>query len=352
MLVQPKVWLGGDQRSGVFPRLRLSAAHDEWNHVGFALAAIERGFLAEEGFADVELITFPGAGEELLARESLQVDLLARGLVDIAIDPRTTFLLEARDQGRPVAIVAARRRDHTFVLVGQKGLKSLDDLRGKSVCMGPRGGATDVMLRQVLKDNGLEPDEDVVFEYVGGEMHDSVRVTREFVAGRYGPAKMVGTGALPWWVENGYPILADLRTMYPSRHDRVTAANENFVQGHPQALQSFLKGLIRASRWVLDPENAVEFKQIILDAGFLDDERQRDGFDHMFAGWQLRGSRDLELPREGIDLIVDEQKRSGAIAPAFRPTDILRLDALHRAQSEIDGASPDAVPTTNRPTVP
>ena len=336
MLVQPKVWMSGAEGPGVFPRLRLSAAHDEWNHVGFALAAMERGFLAEEGFSDVELITFPGAGEELLEREAQQVDLLAGGLVDIAIDPRTSFLLEARDQGRPVCIVAARRRDHTFVLVGQKGLSSLEDLRGKAVSMGPRGGATDVMLRQVLKDNGLEPDDDVVFEYVGGEMHDSVRVTREFIAGRYGPVKMVGTTALPWWVENGYPVLADLRTIYPSRHDRVTAANANFAQRQPEALQSFLRGLIRASRWVLDPSNAAEFKQIILDVGFLDDERQRDGFDHLFAGWQERGSRDLELPQDGIGLIIDEQKRGGAIAPSFGSSDILRLDALHRAQRELD----------------
>lgn len=336
MLVQPKVWLTRTEEAGAFPRLRLSAAHDEWNHVGFALAAMERGFLAAEGFSDVELITFPGSGDELLQREAQQVDLLADGVVDIAIDPRTTFLLEARDQGRPVSIVAARRRDHTFVLVGLKGLKSLEDLRGKSVCMGPRGGATDVMLRQVLKDNGLEPDEDVTFEYVGGEMHDSARVNHQFIAGRYGPAKMVGTGALPWWVENGYPILADLRTMYPSRHDRVTAANEHFVQQQPEALQAFLKGLIQAARWVLDPANAASFKQIILDAGFLDDERQRVGFDHLFDGWQLRGSRDLELPQEGIDLIIDESKRSGAIAPTFLPTDILRLDALHRAQRELD----------------
>lgn len=336
MLMQPRVWMRGADGAGRYPRLRLSAAHDEWNHVGFALAAMERGFLAEEGFGDVELITFPGAGAELLQREAQQVDLLASQQVDIGIDPRTSFLLEARDQGRPVCIVAARRRDHTFVLVGQKGLTSLEELRGKAVFMGPRGGATDVMLRQVLKDNGLEPDEDVVFEYVGTEMHDSVRVTREFVEGRYGPVKMVGTGALPWWVENGYPILADLRAMYPSRHDRVTAANENFVEQQPQALQSFLKGLIRASRWVLDPANAVDFKQIILDAGFLVDDRQRDGFDHLFDGWQLRGSRNLELPQDGINLIIDEQKRSGAIAPTFNPDNVLRLDALHRAQEELD----------------
>ncbi|MEA2638664.1 MAG: NMT1-like family, partial [Chloroflexota bacterium] len=184
MLVNTRSWLSG--HSGDGRRVRLSAAHDEWNHVGIALAGIDQGFFAEEGLADIELVTFPGEAEALLDREAAQVRLIAEGAVDIGIDPRTTFVLEAHDQGEPVAIVAARRRNHAFVLFGQKSLTTIGELRGATLITGHRGGANDVMLRQVLHDSGLVPDEDVTIEYIGGPMHDSFGVAQAFREGRYG----------------------------------------------------------------------------------------------------------------------------------------------------------------------
>jgi len=336
MLVRPQAWLSGNgTRSGSGARLRLSAAHAEWNHVGIALAAIEQGFFAEEGLPDVEVISFPDGSGELLDREAAQVDLLARGVADVGIDPRTTFVLEARDQGRPVCIVAARRKNHAFVVIGQKGLETLDDLRGRAVDMGQRGGATDVMLRQVLLDSGIEPDEDVRFEYSGAPMHDSAGRAHAFLEGQAGPAILAPTSELAMLLEKGFPILADLRERYPSRHDRITGANEQFVDERPETLKAFLKGMIRGCRWVLDLNNTERFKQIIVDAGFLTTEREQRSFDDLFLGWQTRGTRDLALPADGIQIIVDEEKRAGRIAPTFRVEDVLRLEALQQAQADL-----------------
>jgi ABC-type nitrate/sulfonate/bicarbonate transport system substrate-binding protein len=333
MLVNARSWLSGQGGSG--RRLRLSAAHDEWNHVGIALAGIDQGFFADEGIADVELITFTGDSDTLLDREATQVGLIADGAVDIGIDPRTTFVLEAKDQGRPACIVAARRKNHAFVLFGQKGLSSIAELRGMTLMSPHRGGANDTMLRQVLTDSGIVPDEDVTFTYAGGAMHNSYEHVRAFRAGSFGPALLSSTAEAPHLVEEGFPILADLRTLYPSRHDRVTAANEQFVTEHPDVLKGFLRGMIRSCRYVLVPANAATFKEMIIRAGFLDTEQQRNGFDGLFSGWQSRGSRDLALPRDGIELIVDESKRAGHIAPTFKVEDVLRLDALTAAQKEL-----------------
>lgn len=333
MLVNARTWLSG--RGGSGRRLRLSAAHDEWNHVGIALAGIDQGFFVDEGITDVELITFPGDSDELLDREATQVRLIAEGVVDVGIDPRTTFVLEAKDQGRPVCIVAARRKNHAFVLFGQKGLSSIAELRGMTLVSPHRGGANDTMLRQVLADSGLVPDEDVTFEYAGGAMHNSYEHVRAFQAGRFGPAILSSTAEAPQLLSEGYPVLADLRTLYPSRHDRVTAANERFAAEHPAMLKAFLRGMIRSCRYVLDPANAAEFRDMIIRAGFLDTEQQRQGFDGLFSGWQTRGSRDLALPRDGIELIADEAKRAGRISPTFQVDDVLRLDALTAAQKEL-----------------
>jgi ABC-type nitrate/sulfonate/bicarbonate transport system substrate-binding protein len=340
--VQPRSWLQipkDDNRP--HRRLRLSAAHDEWNHVGIALAAMEEGFFADEGLDDVELVTFPEESGALLDRESYQAELLASGAADIGIDPRTTFLLEAKDAGRPVVIVAARRKNHAFVLIGQKDVTSLEQLRGATLYQSEPGGATDVMLKQVMKDKGYEIGRDWNLEYIGGQMHDGVRVAQAFREGKHGPAMLSSTGQLQSFIDAGYPVLADLRTMYPSRHDRVTGANERFVSEHPDMLLGFLKGMIRGCRWVLNLDNQARFKQIIMDSGFLTSERERVGWDDLYLGWQVRGTRDLELPMEGIDLIIDEEKRAGKIAQSFQRDDVLRLDTLRRAQIDLSD-EPDA----------
>lgn len=340
MILQPKSWLSSSSARGSRRRrLRLGAAHNEWNHVGIALLAMEAGFFAEEGLTDVELITFDEESSELLDREAGQADLLAEGVVDIGIDPRTTFILEAKNQQKPVCIVAARRKNHAFILIGQKGLQSIQDLRGKSVDMNHRGGATDVMMRQLLKDSGLEPDRDVPFVYSGGAMHDLAGVAQAFTDGKYGPAFLATVGGeVDRMVADGYPVLADLRELYASRHDRVTAANEVFCRENPDLLKGFLKGMIRGCRFVLDLRNKDRFKKIVIDAGFLTSEREQHSFDKLFEAWQDRISLDLSLPRDGIDLIVEEQKKAGRISPSFTAEMVLRLDALHEAQKSLQPA--------------
>lgn len=336
MLLRPRSWLSSTgTRRGT--RLRVSAAHDEWNHVGIALAAMEEGFFAEEGLTDLEVIAFPEEDTaELLDREVVQVDLLAKGIVDIAIDPRTTFVLEARDRGQPTCIVAARRKNHAFVVVGQKDIDGLEDLRGKTAHINAEGGATDVMLRQVLKDSGLEPDKDVKFTYTGGDMHDSNRTVAEFRAGRGGPVMLTTfKGEIEGLVKEGYPILADLRVLYPSRHDRVTGANLEFAERNPEVVKGFLKGMIRGCNWVLDPSNATRFKEVLVDVGYLTTQREERNFDGLFEAWQTRVSRNLTLPQDGIELIIKEEKKAGKISPSLQPEDVLRLDALQQAQREL-----------------
>src|ERR1051326_2105166 len=186
MLVQPKSWISRSDRQSPH-RLRVSAAHAEWNHVGIALTAIEEGFFRDEGITDIEVISFWEETGELMDREKVQVDLLADGTADIGIDPRTTFVLEASEAGRPVSIIAARRKTHAFVVIGQKGVKSVSDLRGQDLYESAAGGATEVILRQTLRDFNMDPDRDVRIHYGSESMHDSASGLESFMAGKHGP---------------------------------------------------------------------------------------------------------------------------------------------------------------------
>ncbi|MBM2810696.1 MAG: transporter substrate-binding protein [Chloroflexi bacterium] len=341
MLMQPRTWMkttGGAGKSG--QHVRISAAHAEWNHVGIALAAMDLGIFAEEGLTDVEAISFDEESGALLDRERVQVDLLASGQVDLAIDPQTRFLLQARSNGKPVSIIAARRRTHAFVLIGERGLSSIQDLKGCTLCTSDVGGANDIMLRQVLQDSGIDPEVDVKITYSGMAMHDTRGATVAFTEGRYGPAILASTAAWRGLVDAGYPMLVDLRVLYPSRHDRVTAANSDFAAANPDLLRGFLRGMMRGWAWILNPANATQFKEIVVESGFLTEEHDRQSFDGLFAGWRERGSIDLSLPRDGIELIVDESKRNHLIPDSFDTDDVLDLGPLHEAHRELGIAAP------------
>jgi len=336
---QPRSWISTSRGGqGSKRRVRASAAHNEWNHIGIGLVAMEEGYFAREGLTDVEIISFPEEQGELLDREAMQVELLARGVVDIGIDPRTTFVLEANAEGKPVAIVAARRKNHAFVLVGQKEIRTLEDLRGKTLDTGHPGGASDVMTRQVLKDHGFEPDKDVYFTYKGGPMHDPAGNFKAFLEGKLGPAKLAMPDEAEKLAKAGLNILLDLRTHYPSRHDRITAANTDFMREHPDLLKGFLKGMISGCRFVLDVKNRQRFAEILQGAGFLIEEREHRSFDALINGWQGRVSRDLSLPLDAIELITGEQQRAGRLPDSFKATDALHLEALQKAQSELGAA--------------
>jgi ABC-type nitrate/sulfonate/bicarbonate transport system substrate-binding protein len=298
---------------------------------------MEEGYFADEGLTDVELIAFEESSGELLDREAVQIDLLAEGIVDIAIDPRASLVLEARNQKRPICIVAARRKNHAFVLMGQKGLKAVQDLKGKTIQAEHPGGATDVMMRQALKDHGLEPDKDVKFSYSGGPMHDPTGIAAAFRKGEYGPALLILASEVPELVEAGCTVLADLRELYPSRHDRVTAANEAFAREHHDLVRGFLKAIIRSGRFALDRKNKERFIEIIKKAGFLTLEKEERSFAGLFNSWYERLSPDLSLPLEGIQRIADEAKSAGKISPSFQVKDVLRLDALREAQQALGG---------------
>ena len=69
------------------PAFRISAAHDEWNHLAIPLVAMERGFFAREGLRHAELVATGDESDQVLG--------MAAGWIDLAVDPLTSMVLAA-----------------------------------------------------------------------------------------------------------------------------------------------------------------------------------------------------------------------------------------------------------------
>jgi len=308
-------------------RLRVSSAHHEWNHDVQILVAMDKGYFKDEGLEDVELIAFPDD-------EAAQLEALASGLVDIAIDPLIHRVLAAQDQGAEIYIVGPRRKMHSFVIFGQKWMKSVEDLKGRTLHVGNEGEVTQ-QLRRILKMAGLEYGKDVKIEKrPHTHMHDLEGFRQSFLR-----EETLTVNVHPWeaeeWSRKGYTVLADTTKLFAPRQDRVVGATGKLVNDRPDTLRAFLKSYIKASRFIVTRENSEEIKGILERAGFLGDDVDRRNFPKMMEGQWHRLSPDGSFPLEGVEQVIEEQKEAGNISAKVELEKVVRLEPLYQAQRDL-----------------
>jgi len=309
-----------------FPRLRVSTAHDEWNHDVQALVAMDKGYFREEGLEEVELVAFHDDEES-------QLEAIHSGWVDLGMDPLTNRVLRAQDQGADIYVVAPRRKMHSFVFFGQKWMKGVTDLKGKTVQLLPDGEGSH-QLRQVLKMHGLELGKDVKIVPRTTQMHDLLGMRKSFIQG-----ENLIVAVHPWetdeWQQKGYPILVDTTKLFPPRQDRVVAANGRFLQENRESLKAFLKAYIKASQFIVTKSNAEEIWEILEKAGFLANDVDRENYDKVMEGQWYRLSPDGSFPIDGVEQVIKEQKEAGNISDAVTLDRVMRLEPLYDAQKEL-----------------
>ncbi|HEX9271788.1 MAG TPA: ABC transporter substrate-binding protein, partial [Candidatus Binatia bacterium] len=79
-----------------------------------------------------------------------------------------TFPVRAAIQGLPIRIVACYLPAPPFVLIARPEIKSVQELKGKTMGVAEIGQGPDVIGRMILKQSGLDPDKDVKFIRSGG----------------------------------------------------------------------------------------------------------------------------------------------------------------------------------------
>jgi NitT/TauT family transport system substrate-binding protein len=91
--------------------------------------------------------------------------LLTRG---IDYGTPTTSIIRGAASDLPVKAVAVLTGRPDYFLAAKKEFKSLRDLKGKRIAIGNFGAAADIALRVVLRQEGLDPERDVIRLQLGG----------------------------------------------------------------------------------------------------------------------------------------------------------------------------------------
>jgi NitT/TauT family transport system substrate-binding protein len=118
--------------------------------------AARKGFFRDEGF---EVLT-------ITMRTNIAVSALLSRNVDYATPSTST--IKAATAGLPVKTIAVLLGRPDYFLTVKREILSVRDLKGKRIAIGSYGAAADLALLTVAKQDGLDPDRDLIRLQMGG----------------------------------------------------------------------------------------------------------------------------------------------------------------------------------------
>ena len=220
-----------------------------------AEVARQRGFLREQNL-DMKL---------LLTRSEADRAALVSGSVDYTLRAGSSFVSAAR--GLPVKIVFVGTMRPFWGLVVRPEIKSVSELKGKSVGVPGLLGAQQISAKVILKHSGLDPERDVVYRVVDSGTRIAAIISGSLDSSMmdYGEAFRAKKAGLKMLVN-----AADLHGLLAGG----LAVNTKKLKEKPDQVKRMLKAMTQELRYI--QENPEGTQKVMVDWLKLDGEMAAD----------------------------------------------------------------------------
>ena len=231
--------------------------------------AIEKGFFAAQ---DIEV-------EKIFAPSSAAVILQATaGALDMTVEGAFVDVIRAIDKGSPLAIVRILVQTPPYELLARPSIRSLKELRGKTVSIGGPKDVTRIYLDRMLEPNGLK-DSDVDLVYAGAS---SARLS-SLEAGAVDAAIL--TAPFNFYdASSGLSIIGRTADYITDQPQNGTVVNRNWAAGHMPTVTKFLAAFNKGVDWFRDDRNRAEAINVLVTTGNLKPDEVAKSYDFFRRG--------------------------------------------------------------------
>lgn len=292
-------------------KIRISIPNLSGQFMTMSLAH-KRGFLKEEGI-DAEIIRITG-GAASAAMSGGEVDY-GTGM---SVGGAMTGAL-------PVKVVACFVPTPVFALVARPEIKSVQELKGKTVGISTFGGLSIFGARVIAKHFGLDPDKDLKFVAIGAVEGRFIRLTQGLI-----DATMLAPPLDSEAKKKGFNILARAEDIliFPET-GLVTGVKK--IQEKPNEIKRVIKAGIKANRYIrANRDGTVQF---IMDWLKVNKEVATTTYDGVVKVY----NEDPSVCEKGLRVMIDERKQALKINRDVAVSEVADLSLIREALKEMGG---------------
>jgi NitT/TauT family transport system substrate-binding protein len=291
-------------------RIRIAVSNPNMPNLTSQMA-LKRNFFKDENL-EVEIIRMnPNVAITALATGDVDYCQLFGAVVGGAI------------AGLPVRIVAGFLDNWPMTLIAQPEVKTLKDLRGKTLGISSFGATPDVAARMMIKQAGIDPEKDIKILALGS---DAARLTA--LKQRLVDVVVISPPADTLMEKQGYKILARAYELFSFPYLGL-GTHTRKIKEKPDEIRRVLKATIRANRFIRD--NRDEAARTLIGWGKVEPEFAYASYDALRNLFNADGA----VPEEGLKLVIDQARRSGKVTREVAPNEVADLTFLREAQAEL-----------------
>jgi ABC-type nitrate/sulfonate/bicarbonate transport system substrate-binding protein len=271
----------------------------------------KRGFFQEEGLQ----------GEFIRINPAIAFQALVGGEIDYytVLGPGVA----AGIRGIPVKLVAAYVPVAPTALIARPEIKSVPELKNKTIGVNAYGGALEAMARLMLKHFAIDPDKEVKFLATGP------------IDSRFGAMKQGSTqatlGSPPTdflGKKLGFVVLTRAHELFSFPVSGLIASAKKLKE-RPDEIKRTIKAGIKANRYIR--QNRDGTLAVMVEWLKIDKEMAAVTYESSVKTF----SEDLNLPDSGLRLLIDEAKRVAKVDREVSPSEVADLSILREAQKEM-----------------
>jgi ABC-type nitrate/sulfonate/bicarbonate transport system substrate-binding protein len=312
-----------------------SVEHFYPKHPGHPIAPLTaefHGYFRETGIVASQLVI---AGDN-----TGSIDLLIQGKTDFSMDAHPAMLIEASAQGKDLHIIGSYRNGLPFSVAALPGtMQGAPDLKGRRFATNRRLGAGERTMRLVYEKLGFDPDGDMEVVLIDNEgVREKVDAIKAGAADflfyhHNGPQGRVVRDL----IQRGELVeVLDLSRLFPDYIVRSMATNGRMLREQPETVKAFIRGVMRAHRYLKEDPTGLGSVEILKRALGVDSLAGSGVEDGIPKSWAVEPQQ-IVTSVAGAQVHVDELKSRGKIAPSFSVEQVVRNELAEEALKELGG---------------